>query len=75
MGGAGSTKSFVRTFGRILQRWYYDESAQDLVEYAYLAAFVGLAGLLVWATIVQLIGARYTDYNSGVQGLWESPQP
>ena len=75
MGDAGSMKSFVRTFARILQRWYYDESAQDLVEYAYLAAFVGLAGLLVWATIVQLIGARYTDYNSGVQGLWESPQP
>jgi Flp pilus assembly pilin Flp len=67
--------SNVRTFTRILRRWYSEESAQDLVEYAYLSAFVGLAGLVVWATIVQLLGARYADYNTGVQSQWCPPDP
>jgi Flp pilus assembly pilin Flp len=75
VGDAGSTKSFVRTFARTLGRWYSDESAQDLVEYAYLSAFVGLAGILVWAAIVTLLGARYADYNTGVQNQWCPPNP
>jgi Flp pilus assembly pilin Flp len=62
-------------FARIGRRLLHEDSAQDLVEYAYLAALVGLAGLLVWAAIVGLLGERYSEYNSGVQGLWESPSP
>ena len=65
----------MRTFARTLGRWYSDESAQDLVEYAYLSAFVGLAGILVWAAIVTLLGARYADYNTGVQNQWCPPNP
>jgi hypothetical protein len=67
--------SNVRTFTRILRRWYSEDSAQDLVEYAYLSAFVGLAGLVVWATIVQLLGERYADYNTGIQSQWCPPDP
>lgn len=58
-----------------LARFLRDESAQDLVEYAYLAALVGLVGAVVWASVVQLLGDRYDDYDSGVQGLWEPPEP
>jgi Flp pilus assembly pilin Flp len=72
-GGTRDVVSQVRTITRSLRRWYSDESAQDLVEYAYLSAFVGLAGLAVWTAIVQLLGARYADYNSGVQSLWCTP--
>ncbi len=55
------------------RRFWLDDDGQDLVEYALLTALVGLVGVTVWSTIVALIGARYTDYDTGVQGLWESP--
>ena len=54
-------------------RFWLEEDGQDLVEYALLTALIGLTGLAVWSTIVGLIGDRYTDYDTGVQGLWESP--
>jgi Flp pilus assembly pilin Flp len=54
-------------------RFWLEEDGQDLVEYALLTALVGLTGIAVWSTIVGLIGDRYTDYDTGVQGLWESP--
>ena len=59
----------------LIRYFIRDESAQDLVEYAYLSALVGLAGVLAWQGIVQLLGTRYAEYNSGVQGLWQSPPP
>jgi Flp pilus assembly pilin Flp len=54
-------------------RFWREESGQDLVEYALLTLLVGLVGATVWSGIVVLIGDRYTDYNTGVQELWESP--
>jgi Flp pilus assembly pilin Flp len=56
-----------------MRRFLRDDSAQDLVEYAYLSMFIGLVGILVWSAIVGRIGDRYTDYNTGVQNLWEPP--
>ena len=57
------------------RRFWRDEGGQDLVGYALLTALIGLVGVAVWSTIVNLIGARYTDYDTGVQALWESPAP
>ena len=57
------------------RRFWRDESGQDLVEYALLTALIGFAGIVVWSAIVNLLGARYTDYDTGTQGLWESPSP
>lgn len=59
----------------LARRFLREDSAQDLVEYAYLAALVGLVGAVVWVEIVRLLGERYTEYNSGVQDLWQSPPP
>lgn len=59
----------------VLRRFIRDEDAQDLVEYALLGAFVGLAGAAVWANVVTLLGDRYAEYNTNVQGLWASPEP
>ena len=64
--------------GAVLRRFLRDDSAQDVVEYSFLALFVGLVGLLLWPAVLTLIGARYTDYLdpvSGVQSLWETPDP
>jgi hypothetical protein len=61
--------------GRLILSFLNDDSAQDLVEYAYLGLFVGLVGIVTWASIVDLMGDRYTEYNADVQGLWVSPDP
>lgn len=52
-----------------------DDSAQDLVEYALLGVFIGVASVLVWQNISSLIGLRYTEYNTNVNTLWASPEP
>jgi Flp pilus assembly pilin Flp len=66
---------FVSPLARAVHQFVRDDSAQELVEYAYLALFVGLAGILVWQAIVGLLGDRYAEYNTNVQGLWEPPDP
>ena len=62
-----------------MRKWFHrflrDESAQDIVEYGYLAAFVGAAGIVIWASIVGLLGAHYDAVNHGVQDLWEYAPP
>lgn len=58
-----------------IARFVRDESAQDLVEYAMLGAFIGVVGILVWQNIVTLLGARYTEYNTNIPPLWEPPDP
>ena len=60
---------------RFLQRFIDDEGAQDLVEYMFLAAFIGVVSVLMWQSIVSLLGDRYSEYNSNVQSLWASPDP
>lgn len=55
-----------------------EDSAQDLVEYALLAAFIGLAG---WAIVTTLPDVMRTTYESwadptdGVPGQWDPPEP
>jgi Flp pilus assembly pilin Flp len=56
-------------------RFLAEDSAQDLVEYALLGAFIGVVAVLVWANISTLIGIRYTEYNTDVNDLWASPEP
>jgi Flp pilus assembly pilin Flp len=58
-----------------LRRLIEDESGQELAEYALLALFLGLAGLVVWNAIALLIGGLYQGYDAGVQGAWEPPDP
>ena len=60
---------------RHFRRWLCEEAGQDLVEYALLAAFVGLAGLAGYAAISTAIGNNYSNSNTSVQDLWEIPAP
>lgn len=62
----------------LIRRLAREESAQEIVEYAYAAMLLGLVGLLVWAAIVGLLGDRYEEYSdpdTGVQSLWEPDDP
>jgi Flp pilus assembly pilin Flp len=58
-----------------LRKFLHDESAQDLVEYAYLSLFIGIAGLIAWTAIVNTMGAAYQGYDTNVQNAWEPCDP
>ena len=60
---------------RHIQRWLSDQAGADLIEYALLAAFVALAGLVGFNAISGAIGGSYTNSNTAVQDLWEIPAP
>jgi Flp pilus assembly pilin Flp len=54
-----------------------EERGEDLIEYAYLAAFVGVTGYAVLNNIVPEVAATYNawvDPNTGPPSLWE-PAP
>jgi len=58
-----------------LRRIARDDSGQDVVEYALLTAFFGLAALAAWTSIRDALGANYTGTTSGMQSLWDAPPP
>jgi Flp pilus assembly pilin Flp len=62
----------------LLARFIAEDGAQDLVEYALLAAFIGIAGWAVLMTLPNVIGATYAswlDPTNGVPGRWDPPEP
>ena len=59
-------------------RFTAEDGAQDLIEYALLAAFIGLAGWAVLMTLPNVMGATYaswTDPTVGVPSRWDPPEP
>jgi Flp pilus assembly pilin Flp len=58
-----------------LRRIARDDSGQDVVEYALLTAFFGLAAFAAWTSIRDALGIGYTNTTSGVQSLWDAPPP
>ena len=62
----------------VLARFIAEDSAQDLVEYALLAAFIGIAGWAVLTTLPNVMGATYgswMDPTIGVPSRWDPPEP
>ena len=53
----------------MLQRFFADDSGQDLVEYALLAALIAIVSILTWQQIANSIEAGYLAADSGVQTL------
>lgn len=51
------------------------ERGDDLVEYALLTAFVGLASIAAWATLRSTLAANYKSYDAKTQALALSPDP
>lgn len=51
----------------IAARFGADESGGDIVEYALLAALIGIAAILVWQQLVGTVGAVYTSADTNVQ--------
>jgi Flp pilus assembly pilin Flp len=62
----------------LITRFSTDDGGQDMVEYALLAAFIGIAGWAVLLTLPGVIGATYAswlDPTNGVPGRWDPPEP
>ena len=58
-----------------LQRFTANEQGQDLIEYALLTGAIGLVGVAAWQAITSGIGTAYNGWDSGVQNIWEPPDP
>lgn len=55
-----------------------DDQGQDVVEYALLAAFIGIAGYVALGAIsgtVAAVYASWVDPAAGVPSLWDPPAP
>jgi Flp pilus assembly pilin Flp len=50
-------------------------SGQDLVEYALLAALVGIVAVAAIPNIEAAISTAYSFWNTGTQDLWRPPNP
>jgi Flp pilus assembly pilin Flp len=58
-----------------LVRFVADDGGQDLIEYAFLAAFLATAGMLALNAILPAVGATYSswvDPSTGVPSRWDS---
>jgi Flp pilus assembly pilin Flp len=61
-----------------LRRLAADESGQDLVEYALITSFIGIAGYLILLSLGVDIFNTYEawlDPGTGVPSLWDPPAP
>jgi Flp pilus assembly pilin Flp len=65
----------VRAFASLAGRCLRDEGGQDLLEYALLSAFIGLAGLAAFDAMSGTIGNYLGASDDNVNNIWESPNP
>jgi pilus assembly protein Flp/PilA len=54
----------------LLTAFLHDESGDDLIEYALLAALVGIVGVLTFNTMSGKMGTAYSNWNSTAKSSW-----
>jgi Flp pilus assembly pilin Flp len=59
----------------LLRRLVADDRAQDLVEYALLAAFVALASIAALDPLRTALRTAYLNWNAASQSCWQMPAP
>jgi Flp pilus assembly pilin Flp len=59
----------------LLHRFIADENGQDLIEYALLCTVIGFAGAAAFQLIMAAIGTTYGSWDTGVNSLWNTPDP
>jgi Flp pilus assembly pilin Flp len=59
----------------LFRRLAAEESGQDLVEYALLAAFIALASVAGVNALRSSMLAAYTSWNGAMQECWQMPAP
>jgi Flp pilus assembly pilin Flp len=66
------------TGSELVARFGAEDDGQDMLEYALLAAFIGIAGWAVLMTLPGVMGttfASWQDTTNGVPGRWDPPEP
>ena len=59
----------------VLQRWLWEESGSDLVEYALLASTVAILSAAALALMPGILKTVYESWNSGTQTIWDPCDP
>lgn len=59
----------------LVRRLLAEDTGQDLVEYALLAAFVALASIAGINAVQAALQTTYTSWNAGMQNCWQMPAP
>ena len=62
-------------FLNTLRRLATEDGGQDLVEYALLSAFIGLAGAAVFSGMSAGMGTSYDSWVDGADAVVEMPDP
>ena len=57
-------RGYHGTMKNLLIRFIHDDEAQDIIEYALLAAFVSIAAYVLLTTIGQNVNTIYTVVNT-----------
>ena len=54
-----------------------EDGGQDLIEYAYLAAFIAIAGYVTLNSLVPAVGNAYSTWtgDAGAPSLWQPAEP
>jgi Flp pilus assembly pilin Flp len=68
----------ARKLAHVAIRFVVDDGAQDLVEYALLAAFIATAGWVALNNIGPAVANTYSswlDPTTGVPSLWDPADP
>jgi hypothetical protein len=68
----------LESFRSLIRRLVVEDEAQDLVEYAFLGAFIATAGALALNSIGPAVRDTYTAWLSpttGTPSLWAPPEP
>jgi Flp pilus assembly pilin Flp len=74
---SASTSSLGAQAAAMLRAFVREETGQDLVEYAFLAAFMATAGYVALIGIGPAVASAYAswlDPSAGVPSLWD-PAP
>jgi len=56
-------------------RFWREENGNDLIEYALLSAFVGIASAAALALMPGVMKAVYDGWNSGQEKIWDPCDP
>jgi Flp pilus assembly pilin Flp len=70
-----TAKERIQTASTVFKRLLHETAGQDLVEYALLTAAVGIAAVVAWNAMEQVIFAVYSSWDTSVQDLWEPQDP
>lgn len=64
-----------RESARLVRRLAVETGGDDLVEYALLTTFIGLAGAAAWTAMQTSLGAAYNSWIAAAWNLWDPPDP